>query len=115
MSTSGMQTVIYPVHDLAASKELFTRLLGVQPTTDEDHYVGYDLAGQHIGLDPHGHARGLTEPTSYWHVDDIRGTMTALIERGAVEQQAVVDVGGGKLLGSVSDADGNVIGLIQSP
>jgi hypothetical protein len=31
-----------------------------------------------------------------------------------VEQQAVSDVGGGRLIASVKDADGNIIGLIQS-
>jgi hypothetical protein len=30
-------------------------------------------------------------------------------------QQEVRDVGGGKLLASVTDADGNVIGLLQAP
>jgi hypothetical protein len=39
--------------------------------------------------------------------------LKALLEAGAVEQQGVRDVGGGKLTASVRDADGNVIGLLQ--
>ena len=36
-------------------------------------------------------------------------------EAGAQEHQAVRDVGGGKLIASVRDADGNLIGLMQTP
>jgi predicted enzyme related to lactoylglutathione lyase len=36
-------------------------------------------------------------------------------DAGAETQQAINDVGGGKLIASVKDTDGNIIGLIQSP
>ena len=35
-------------------------------------------------------------------------------DAGAEVQQEIKDVGGGKLIASVKDADGNVIGLIQA-
>jgi predicted enzyme related to lactoylglutathione lyase len=54
-------------------------------------------------------------PVGSWHVDDIIESLELLLEAGAEEQQAIRDVGGGKLIVSVEDADGNVIGLIQSP
>jgi len=38
-----------------------------------------------------------------------------LLDAGAEMQQEVKDIGGGKLIASVRDADRNVIGLIQSP
>ena len=57
----------------------------------------------------------MTGPVGYWHVDDIKKSMQALLDAGAQPQQEVKDVGGGKLIASVKDADGNVIGLIQSP
>ena len=39
----------------------------------------------------------------------------ALARRGALEpDQGISDVGGGKLIAAVKDADGNVIGLLQS-
>ncbi len=56
----------------------------------------------------------MTGPVGYWHVDDIKKTLEALLNAGAETQQEVKDVGGGKLIASVKDADGNVIGLIQS-
>lgn len=82
---------------------------------DEAYYVGFRVGDQDIGLDPNGFGKGMTGPESYWHVDDIRGSMRALLEAGARVQQEVEDVGGGKLVASVKDADGNLIGLIQLP
>jgi predicted enzyme related to lactoylglutathione lyase len=111
--TKGMKTIIYPTRDLARAKTLFSALLGVEPSMDAAYYVGFDVAGQHVGLDPHGHGKGMTGPVGYWHVDDIRRSLKALLDAGAEVQQEVKDVGGGKLIASVKDADGNVIGLVQ--
>lgn len=57
----------------------------------------------------------MTGPVGYWHVDDIQESLKLLLDAGAETQRAVSDVGGGKLIASVKDADGNIIGLIQSP
>lgn len=82
---------------------------------DEAYYVAFSVGGQDGGLDPHGHSQGMTGPVGYWHVDDIKKSMKLLLSAGAQAKQEVKDVGGGKLIASVKDADGNVIGLIQSP
>jgi len=111
--TTGLKTMIYPVKDLAQAKTLFSNLLGVAPSMDEAYYVGFSVAGQDIGLDPHGHSQGMTGPVGFWLVDDIRASLQALLEAGAKMQRDVSDVGGGKLIAWVSDADGNGIGLIQ--
>ena len=55
----------------------------------------------------------MTGAVGYWHVDDVKERVTALLDAGAEMQQEVKDVGEGKLIASVKDADGNVIGLIQ--
>jgi predicted enzyme related to lactoylglutathione lyase len=112
--TEGVKTIIYPVTDLARAKALYGELLGVQPYMDEAYYVGFEVEGQDIGLDPHGHSKGMTGPLGYWHVDDIKRSLTALLDAGAEVQQEIRDVGGGKLIASVKDADGNGIGLIQA-
>jgi len=111
--TEGVKTFIYPVKDLAKAKALFSALLGVEPYMDEVYYVGFKVGGQDIGLDPRGHGQGMTGPVGYWHVDDIKSSVKALLDAGAEALQEVKDVGGGKLIASVKDADGNVIGLIQ--
>jgi predicted enzyme related to lactoylglutathione lyase len=53
--------------------------------------------------------------TSYYHVDDIKQSLQSLVDAGAQMQQEIKDVGGGRLIATVKDADGNIIGLIQSP
>jgi len=113
--TAGLKTIIYPVKDLARTKALFSALLGVEPYADEAYYVGFKDAGQDVGLDPNGHAKGMTGPVPYWHVSDIRTTLAGLLDAGAEPLQDVQDVGGGKLIASVKDTDGNLVGLIQDP
>ena len=113
--TNGIQTIIYPVSDVAAAKALFGPLLGVEPYADEVYYVGYKVAGQDIGLDPNGHKKGMTGPLPYVTVADIRAAFQTLLDGGAEATQEPKDVGGGKLIASVKDKDGNPIGLTQEP
>jgi predicted enzyme related to lactoylglutathione lyase len=111
--TSGMKTLIIPVKDIGTAKQLYGALLGSAPTMDQPYYVGFDLDDQHVGLDPNGHGSGMTGPLAYWHVEDINATVDALVRAGGESQQPVRDVGGGKLIATVTDADGNVVGLLQ--
>ena len=106
----GVKTVIYPVKDIAKAKALFTVLLGKEPYADAPYYVGYKVGGQDIGLDPNGHKHGMTP---YYQVDDIKQSLQALLDAGATSVQDVTDVGAGKLIAVVKDADGNIIGLTQ--
>jgi len=111
----GVKTIIYPVTDVGTAKAVFTALLGVEPYMDQPYYVGFSADGQDIGLDPNGHRSGMTGPVAYWHVDDIAGSLKAIVEAGATVKQDVKDVGGGKLIAILTDADGNPVGLIQNP
>jgi predicted enzyme related to lactoylglutathione lyase len=111
----GINTVIYPVKDLVKAKALFSKLLGVEPYADEAYYVGFKVGDQEIGLDPNGHKQGMTGPVGYYHVDDIKQSLQLVLDAGGKEQQAVKDVGGGKLIATAKDADGNAIGLTQEP
>jgi predicted enzyme related to lactoylglutathione lyase len=111
--THGIKAFIYPVKDLARAKTLYSALLGVEPSMDETYYVGFTVDGLDVGLDPHGHSQGRTGPVGYWQVDDINASVTALLDTGAQVQQEIKDVGGGKLIAAVRDADGNTIGLIR--
>jgi predicted enzyme related to lactoylglutathione lyase len=104
--------VVYPVKDLAKAKTLYGELLGVEPYADAPYYVGYKTGDLEIGLDPHGLSGG---PIAYWEVADIRARLQQLIEAGAVADQDVKDVGGGLLIATVKDSDGNTLGLRQMP
>jgi predicted enzyme related to lactoylglutathione lyase len=113
--TSGLRTVVYPVRDIGQAKTLYGALLGVAPYADEAYYVGFRLGDQELGLDPHGHDQGITGPVGYWEVDDITKSLQVLVDAGAEVQRPVSDVGGGKLIAVVKDADGNMTGLAQTP
>jgi predicted enzyme related to lactoylglutathione lyase len=111
--TEGIRTIIYPVKDIAQAKTLYSNFLRVEPYVDEAYYVGFQVGGQEIGLDPNGHNQGMTGPVGYRHVNDIKKTLQSLLDAGAQVQQEAKDVGWGKLIASVKDTDGNIIGLIQ--
>jgi predicted enzyme related to lactoylglutathione lyase len=112
-STQGIKTVLHPVSDLAAAKAVYTALLGIPPQADSPYYVGFDAAGQHIGLVPGGGPQGMTSPVAYWHVADIEAKLAEVTAAGATVREAPSDVGGGRLVATVTDPDGNVLGLIQ--
>jgi predicted enzyme related to lactoylglutathione lyase len=112
-STEGIKTVLHPVSDLATAKELYAALLGVEPQADSEYYVGFDAAGQHIGLVPGGGPQGMTSPVAYWHVTDLEAKLAEVTAAGATIKDPARDVGGGRLVATVTDADGNVLGLLQ--
>lgn len=113
MASSGMQTILYPVRDLAAAKKQFTELLGVDPEMDQPYYVQFKVGDQAIGLDPKGHNKGMTGATGYYHVDDLDARVKAILDAGGTTQQEIREVGPGRRVAAVTDADGNVIGLLQ--
>jgi predicted enzyme related to lactoylglutathione lyase len=112
-STEGVKTVLHPVSDLEAAKPVYAALLGIQPQTDSPYYVGFEAAGQQIGLVPGGGPQGMTSPVAYWHVADIEAKLAALTAAGATVREPAHEVGGGRLVATVTDADGNVLGLLQ--
>jgi predicted enzyme related to lactoylglutathione lyase len=112
-STQGIKTVLHPVTDLDKAKAVYTALLGTEPQHDAPYYVGYDTEGQHIGLVPNGAQQGMTSPVAYWHVPDIEAKLAEVTAAGAVVKDAPRDVGNGRLVATVTDADGNVLGILQ--
>ena len=111
--TQGILTVLHPVSDLETAKAVYTALLGVPPTADAPYYVGYDVAGQHIGLAPGGGPQGMKSPVAYWHVADIEAKLADVTAAGATVKEAPHEVGGGRVVAAFTDPDGNVLGLIQ--
>jgi len=79
----AIKTVLHPVSDLARAKAVYAALLGVPPQTDESYYVGFEAAGQHIGLLPGGGPQGMTSPVAYWHVADIEAKLAEVTAAGA--------------------------------
>ena len=112
-STLGIRTVLHPVSDLAAAKAVYTALLGIEPQADSPYYVGYEAEGQQIGLVPGGGPQGMTSPVAYWHVTDIEAKLAEVTAADAAVHEPAHDVGGGRLVATFTDPDGNVLGLIQ--
>jgi predicted enzyme related to lactoylglutathione lyase len=112
-TTLGIQTVLHPVTDLEAAKKVYTALLGMPPTTDSPYYVGYVAEGQQIGLVPGGRDQGMTAPVAYWHVKDIEEKLAEVTSAGGVVRESPRDVGGGRLVATFADPDGNVLGVLQ--
>jgi predicted enzyme related to lactoylglutathione lyase len=112
-ATQGIKTVLHPVSDLEKAKPVYAALLGMQPQHDAPYYVGFEAAGQHIGLVPGGGPQGMTAPVAYWHVSDIEAKLAEVTAAGATIKESPHDVGGGRLVATVTDADGNVLGLLQ--
>jgi predicted enzyme related to lactoylglutathione lyase len=112
-TTQGIKTVLHPVSDLAKAKEVYAALLGIQPQADSAYYVGFDVEGQHIGLVPNGGPQNMTSPVAYWHVADIEAKLAEVTAAGATVKDSPRDVGGGRLVASFTDLDGNVLGLVQ--
>jgi predicted enzyme related to lactoylglutathione lyase len=112
-TTLGIKTVLHPVADLGRAKRMYAALLGVPPTTDSAYYVGFEAAGQQIGLVPKGGPQEMRSPVAFWHVTDIRAKLAGVVAAGATVKEPPHDVGGGRLVATFTDPDGNVLGLIQ--
>lgn len=112
-TTQGVRTVLHPVTDVAAATPVYAALLGVAPSSEASYYVGFEAHGQHIGLVPGGGPQGMTAPVAYWHVPDIEAKLAEVTGAGATVKEPVRDVGSGRLVATVTDPDGNVLGLLQ--
>lgn len=113
----GLRTVIYHVDDLERGKEWYTRATGVAPYFDQPFYVGFNVGGYELGLDPDASnvTPGVSGSTAYWGVENIDTVFSRLIEIGATKCMDIQDVGGDIRVASIFDPFGNVIGIIENP
>ncbi len=112
-ATQGIKTVLHPVSDLATARPVYVALLGIEPQADAPYYVGFDAEGQHIGLVPGGGPQAMLSPVAYWHVSDIEAKLAEVTAAGASVKEPPREVGGGRLVATFADPDGNVLGLIE--
>ena len=110
----GLRTVIYGVKQLDEAKKWYSTVLGIQPYFDQPFYVGFNVGGFELGLDPNAQ-NGASGPIAYWGVDDAKMTFQQLLDMGATVHTPVADVGDDILVGTVLDPFGNTLGIIQNP
>jgi predicted enzyme related to lactoylglutathione lyase len=113
----GLRTTIYKAPDLAKAKAWYAKVFGITPYFDEPFYVGFNVGGFELGLDPDVSE---TQPgpggaVTYWGVDSMDGTMKALASLGVEFRSPVQEVGDGIKVASIADPFGNTVGLIENP
>src|SRR5437867_2367018 len=113
----GLRTTIYHVNDLKKAKAWYAEAFGVQPYFDEAFYVGFQIGGYELGLDPD---TSLAKPggggvVAYWRVTSIESDVQHFMKLGSMVRAPVQEVGGGIKVATVSDPFGNLIGLIENP
>ena len=111
----GLRTVIYGAPDLDRAKQWYSNAFGVEPYFDEPFYVGFNIGGYELGLDPNAQHTGAGGTLAYWGVADIAKTMDHMKSIGAEISSPPHNVGDGIKVGSIHDPFGNVIGIIENP
>jgi predicted enzyme related to lactoylglutathione lyase len=117
MMFQGLRSVIYHAADLTATKEWYAKALGVQPYFDDPAYVGFNVAGYELGLDPDPSSASGTGSSAitYWGVADVEAALAHLVALGATDRVGVQAVGGDIRMASVLDPFGNIFGIIENP
>jgi predicted enzyme related to lactoylglutathione lyase len=113
----GLRTAKYRAPDIARAKAWYSQVLGLAPYFDEPFYVGFNVGGFELGLDPDltDSPEGEGSVTAYWGVADAAASLARLLSLGARARTPVQDVGGGIKHATVFDPFGNVLGIIENP
>jgi catechol 2,3-dioxygenase-like lactoylglutathione lyase family enzyme len=113
----GLRTASYYTPDLEQAKAWYTDILGIEPYFAEPFYVGFNVGGFELGLQPDTDSglEGLGGNVAYWGVENADAAFHRLVALGATALSPVQDVGGGIKVGVVSDPFGNALGIIENP
>jgi len=112
----GLRTAIYKVGDLEQAKKWYSGVLNLQPYFDEPFYVGFNVGGFELGLDPD--VEDVTAGNNtlvYWGVENTKESFEELLSKGATIHSAPQNVGGEIVVASVFDPFGNIFGIIENP
>jgi predicted enzyme related to lactoylglutathione lyase len=118
----GLTTVSFWAADLAAAKEWYADLLGIDPYFERPGYIEFRLGDyQHeLGVidsryAPDGAATGPAGAIVYWHVEDVAAALDKLLSMGARQYQPLTERGAGFITASVVDPFGNILGVMYNP
>lgn len=108
-----LRTVIYHAEDITKAKNWYIALTGTEPYFDEPFYVGFDINGCELGIDPDmKNVEAGNRTVSYWSVDDIHAAVDKAVQLKATVISPVTNVGGTIEVAVVQDPFGNHIGFI---
>lgn len=113
----GLRTTIYKVGDLEKAKDWYSLAFQIQPYFDEPYYVGFNIKGFELGLQPEENPTTdkVESVVALWGVEHIQEVYDRLITLGATEHEKPYNVGGELMVATVKDPFGNVLGLIYNP
>jgi predicted enzyme related to lactoylglutathione lyase len=112
----GLRTCIYRVNDIRKATAWYNKVLGIEPYFNESFYVGFNVGGYELGLQPDDSKEPKTVTViTYWGVDDVTKSFNDLITLGATPFEEPEEVGGGIVVGAVIDPWGNIFGIIYNP
>jgi predicted enzyme related to lactoylglutathione lyase len=113
----GLRTAIYHAPDLEKAKAWYAQALGIEPYFDQPFYVGFNVCGYELGLDPDASSTPGEKggAVAYWGVTNAEESLRRLVSLGATERSAVQDVGEGIRVATVCDPFGNILGIIENP
>ncbi|MCW3123856.1 MAG: Glyoxalase/bleomycin resistance protein/dioxygenase [Flavipsychrobacter sp.] len=117
LAIKGLRTTIYKVADIVEAKKWYAAVLGIAPYFDEPFYVGFNVAGYELGLQPEDDSASdkTANVITYWGVEDVKTAFHDLLEAGATELEAPAEVGDEIVVAAVSDPWGNAFGIIYNP
>ncbi len=105
-------SIVIPVEDIATATAFYTTAFGVAPHTDTPYYVGFNLDGQEVALNPNGGADKMTGPVVYWNTDDLAAKVAEVEAAGGTVVRPISEVGGGTSIALLTDPAGNQVGFI---
>ncbi|SRR5258706_6897648 len=109
-----LRTVIYHVNNIDEAREWYIKATGIEPYFNESFYVGFDINGFELGLDPDSsHFTAGNQTVSYWSVDNVSDVSIKLVDLGATLIQPKTNVGSNIEVAIIEDPFGNHIGLIE--
>jgi len=111
----GLRTAIYHVDDIDKGKHWYSEVLGVKPYFDQPFYVGFNVGGYELGLQPGAGDDQAAGAVAYWGVDDAAAAFQRMLDLGATVHEALQDVGEGIKVATVKDPFGNIFGIIENP
>jgi len=117
LKLKGLRTLGYKVGNIDQAKAWYTKILGIEPYFDQPFYVGFNVAGYELGLQPveDGNYTTGTNTTTYWGVDDVQEAWDVLLSNGAIAIEEPADVGDSIVVATVLDPWGNTFGIIYNP
>lgn len=109
-----LRTAIYHVSNLEDAKKWYSTLLDKPPYFDAPFYIGFDINGFELGLDPDNTGIQFGNNSyALWNVDDLDATVATIMALGGVLQKPIETVGENMRVAICLDPWQNCIGLIE--